>query len=227
MSADALSLLATLHQADSFFPAGGIAFSWGVEGLVASGAFPTGSDLAVFLRGQLEQRWAVFDRSALALAYHGAAELDAVVAVDRQVEAMTLARELREGSRRAGASLIGVHARIGTPGADEYRARIRSGAAPGHLPVMQGLTWRGAGLTLAQAEAASAHTFCVSLLGAAIRLGAIGHLHAQHALVGVRGELSQMLERPAFGMDQSHTFAPMIEIAAMRHEVQASRLFAN
>jgi len=227
MSDDALSLLATLQQADSFFPAGAIAFSWGVEGLVADGNFPSGCDPTALLSGQLEQRWVVFDRSALAAAYRSVADFEALAAIDHQVDAMTLARELREGSRRAGASLVGIHERIGTPGAAEYRAAIRSGSVPGHLAVVQGLVWRGAGLTLAQAEVASAHTFCVALLGAALRLGAVGHLQVHKALIGVRAELSRLLDRQAPSLDDCYAFTPMTEIAAMRHEVQAARLFAN
>ncbi|PWT73301.1 MAG: urease accessory protein UreF [Proteobacteria bacterium] len=227
MSTDPLRLLATLQQADSFFPGGSIAFSWGLEALITDRAVDLRSELPAFLQGQLEHRWACFDRSALAAAYSVGANFDRVGAIDVQVEAMIIARELRDGSRRAGVSLLGVHERIDTPGAAEYRDRVRAEAAPGHLAVVQGLLWRGAGMTLGQAEAASAHTFCVSLLGAAIRLGAIGHLHAQRALVSIRTRLAEILAQPALSIDDCYAFTPMIEIAAMRHEMQSTRLFAN
>ncbi len=227
MNDAALSLLATLQQADSFFPGGGIAFSWGVESLVADGVLASGRDLSGFLCGQLQRRWAVFDRSVLVAAYGCDRDFEALAVIDLQVEAMTLARELREGSRRAGRSLIAVHERLATPGAAEYRAAIRSGSAPGHLCVVQGLVWHGAGMTLPQAEAASAHTFCVSLLGAALRVAGAGHLQAQEALLAVRRVLSEILDAPAVPMNGCQAFAPMTEIAAMRHEEQTSRLFAN
>jgi urease accessory protein len=224
---DATSLLATLQQADSFFPAGGVAFSWGLETLVTEGAFRADRDLRQLLMGQLEQRWATFDRCAMVAAFEAVPDLAGVARIDQRIEAMSLARELREGSRRAGASLLGVHERLGTPGASEYRTAVRAGSACGHLPVVQGLVWRGAGMTADQAQAASAHTFCVSLLGAALRLGAIGHLHAQETLVGLRPEMAKLLAEAPPNFEDCYTYTPMAEIAVMRHEVQSARLFAN
>jgi urease accessory protein len=221
------SLLATLQHADSFFPAGGIAFSWGMETLIADGMLSADCDLETMLVGQLQERWAVFDRCALVAAYEAASEIQSVAAIDRQVEAMILARELREGSRRAGSSLLSVHDRLGTPKAAEYRALLRAGDGLGHLPVMQGMLWRGAGINIAQAQAVSAHTFCVSLLGAVLRLGAIGHLQAQETLLAVHTAIARLLEAAPPTFENCYAFTPMAEIAAMRHEAQSSRLFAN
>lgn len=223
---DTLGLLAALQQADSFFPAGAVAFSWGMETLVVENRFRADQDLQALLIGQLQQRWAVFDRCTLVAAYAAVPSTQAAT-IDQQVEAMTLARELREGSRRAGASLLSVHERLGTPGASDYRGAIRAGAARGHLSVVQGVVWRGAGMSVLQAQAVSAHTFCVSLLGALLRLGAIGHLQAQETLVAARAVIAGMLEAPAPSFEDCYCFTPMTEIAAMRHEVQSSRLFAN
>jgi urease accessory protein len=224
---DAASLLATLQQADSFFPAGGVSFSWGLETLVTEGVFRADRDLRQLLMGQLEQRWATFDRCALVAAFETVPDLAGVARIDQRIDAMSLARELREGSRRAGASLLGVHERLGTPGASEYRSAVRAGSACGHLPVVQGLVWRGAGMTVDQAQVTSAHTFCISLLGAALRLGAIGHLHAQETLVGLRAPMARLLAEPPPRFQDCYACTPMAEIAVMRHEVQSARLFAN
>jgi urease accessory protein len=67
----------------------------------------------------------------------------------------------------------------------------------------------------------------VSLLGAALRLGAIGHLQAQETLLRMRPIISALLETPALPLEEIYSCAPAAEIAAMRHEVQSSRLFAN
>ena len=224
---DASALLATLQHADSFFPAGGIAFSWGVETLIADGVLRGPEQLESFARGQVEHRWGCFDRAVVAAAHNAAQDIDALAAIDAEVEAMTMATEQRTGSRRAGSSLLTVHERIGTPNAAEYRAAVQDGRALGHLPVVQGAVWRGAGLTGEQAQAASAHQFCVSLLSAALRLGAIGHLQAQAVLTAMRGVLVRLLATPPLDIAQIYAFTPATEIAMMRHEVQTSRLFAN
>jgi urease accessory protein len=222
---DLQALLATLQHGDSFFPGGSIAFSWGLETLHMNGYVRDRAKLDEFLRGQLERRWASCDRAALVRAFTGGEDLPEVARVDLELETLALARELREGSRRAGAALLRVHEQLGTPRAAEYRGLIRSGAAPGHLPVVQGLVWRHVGVSMETALALSAHTLCVGILGAALRLGIVGHLDAQRVLQGARALLVELMARPI--PDEMSTFTPAAEIAAMRHETQHSRLFAN
>ena len=118
------SLLGALQYADSFFPSGSIAFSWGLETLRADGEIVSKEQIAQFLEGQLLHRWASFDAPVLVAAMRAGGKVDCLADLDNLVEAMTLATELREGSRRAGASLLTVHAGLGTPGAAEYRRAI-------------------------------------------------------------------------------------------------------
>jgi urease accessory protein len=227
MSADAQALLRALQHADNFFPSGGTAFSWGIEGMIADGIADLRAQLGDVLRAQVEQRWATFDRGVLACAFDAQGDLERLGAIDREVETMLLPTELREGSRRAGASLLDVHARIGTTGAAGYRAAVQSGAALGHLNVVQGCVWFGQGLTRVQAQAVSAHAFCISLLSAAIRLGATGHIQAQRALADVQQSISIVLTSAPPPLESCASFTPQLDIAAMRHETQAVRLFVN
>jgi urease accessory protein len=221
------SLLGALQYADSFFPSGSIAFSWGLETLRADGEIASTEQVAQFLEGQLVHRWASFDAPVLVAAMRAGGKFDCLADLDDLVEAMTLATELREGSRRAGASLLKVHAGLGTRGAAEYRQRIAERKARGHLPVVQGLLWNATGLSEEACRAVSAHTLCTGIVGAALRLGMIGHLDAQKILLHMRPVLVELLRLPAGHAEELYAYAPHAEIAAMRHEVQDSRLFAN
>jgi urease accessory protein len=220
-------LLASLQNADSFFPSGGVSFSWGLETLIADGGVGSAEQVGAYVEGQLRYRWAICDRVALVAAVRASGDILRLQDIDAELEAMTLAMELREGSKRAGASLLTVHERLGTPGAVLYRTAIRTGNAHGHLPVVQGLLWCGAGLSETAVEAASAHVFCVGMLGAALRLGSIGHIQGQETLLRMRPVIAELLSVPALPMEEISTCAPAGEIAAMRHEVQSARLFAN
>jgi urease accessory protein len=171
--------------------------------------------------------WNSFDRIFLVAAYRQADDPTALRGLDRELDAMMLARESREGSRRAGNSLLLVHEKIGTPGAAEYRECIIDGQGLGHLPVVQALVWRGVGMTRAAVESVSAYAFCVGMIGAALRLGVVGHLSAQQILTELRFRIAKALESNAGNTDQAQAFAPAAEIAMMRHEVQGARLFAN
>ncbi len=226
MTIDAADLLAVLQHGDSFFPSGTVAFSWGLETLRADGRIAAPGDVHRFVEGQLRCRWAVSDRAVIAAAYDAGDDLDAIGRADRLVEAAALARELREGSRRAGAALLAVHAKLGTRNAKAYRARVQAGSLPGHLGAVQGLVWRGVGLDREAACAVSAHSLCVGLLGAALRLGVIGHVDGQLILSALRVTVAELLAEPAPPLEHIHAYAPAADIAIMRHEIQESRLFS-
>lgn len=230
MTAQAATLLAALQFADGQFPGGAFAFSWGVESLAAESRLLR-RDWSSFLLGQMEGRWASFDRPLIAHAHahaHAAAGEGAALRVlDDLAEALTLPAAARAGSRRAGAALLGSHARLGTMGAAAYRAKIVAGAVPGHLPIVQGLVLAGVGLDQISALAVSAHATAQSLGSAAIRLGLISAQDSQAALQALRPHLAEVLAAPLPAPDEIGSFAPLADIAMMRHPLQPQQLFAN
>jgi urease accessory protein len=226
MSDDA-TLLTALQYADSFFPSGGAAFSWGLEALCADRQVTSADEVGGFLEGQLRHRWATCDRLFLVAAHRAGKDLDAVAALDHLLEAMTLPRELRDGATRAGGALLGIHERLGTAGAREYRGRVRAGEAPGHLPVVQGLLLAGVGLDERIAATVSAHALSVSVVSAALRLSVITHVDAQCILAAVRALLAELLAGAVPDVAQAAVYTPATDVAAMRHESQTARLFAN
>jgi urease accessory protein len=219
-------MLAALQHGDSFFPSGGVAFSLGLEALRDDGRVTDPAGVERMIGEQIVGRWASCDRAFIAAA-HGAADLEVLAALDRRLDAMTLPRELREGSRRNGAALLRVHAELGTPRAGDYRALVRADAAPGHLPIVQGLVFGGSGLPGDEALVVSAHAFAVGLLAAALRLGLIGHVAAQAALKRLHGTIKAALNSPPPAPEEAYAFTPLAEVAVMRHEVLTGRLFAN
>lgn len=64
---DRSAALALLQLGDSAFPAGGFAFSWGIEGLAADGLLSNRGDLDGVIADHLAQRWASMDRILLRL----------------------------------------------------------------------------------------------------------------------------------------------------------------
>jgi urease accessory protein len=226
MSDDA-TLLTALQYGDSFFPSGGTAFSWGLEALCADRQVTSADDVRRFLEGQLRQRWATCDRLFLVAGHRVSENLDEVAALDHLLAAMSLPRELREGATRAGGALLGIHERLGTASASEYRGRVRAGEAPGHLPVVQGLLLAGVGLEERAAATVSAHALSVSAVSAALRLSIITHVDAQRILSATRGLLAELLAEPVPDVAQAAVYTPAADVAAMRHENQTARLFAN
>ncbi len=223
---DAAALLLGLQHADGQFPGGGFAFSWGLEGLSAEGRIDR-RDLAVFIEGQLRHRWATFDRPIMAEAHRIGDDYGALADIDLLTDGWSLGAPQREGSCRAGGALLGFHARLGTAGALAYHERIRGGGAFGHLPVVQGLVWRGVGLPSFEAQAVSAYSLASGLAMGAVRLGLVGHVNAQEAITAARTVTIEILAGPVPSLGDLHSFTPLCEIAMLRHISLPVRLFAN
>lgn len=209
---------------DTSFPSGGFAFSWGLETLKADGIVCDRSGVEAFARSQLRWRWATADRSFLRRAA-GAREVGELAELDREVEVMTLAGELRDGSRRAGRSLLRAHGSMETPGVAEYRFAIADGNAMGHLPVAQGVVWHGMGMAIDEIEVVSAYAMAAGIAQASVRLALLGPLEAQSMLSILREDMTDLLVQvPPV---RPYAFTPAAEIAVMRHERGHERLFAN
>ena len=101
------------------------------------------------------------------------------------------------------------------------------GVPPGHVAVVQGLVWRGIGLDAEVAIGVSAHCFCIGMIGAALRLGIIGHLDGQRLLAKLHDLVAELQATPIPSLHEISTFTPACDIAFMRHELQPGRLFAN
>lgn len=224
---DIATVLAALQLGDSFFPSGGTSFSWGLETLRADGLVRTAADVESLVAGQLERRWAGFDRPAVIAAHSAAGDLDRVCVIDREVDAATLAREAREGARRVGTAVLKVHEGMGTVGAADYRRRINEGAAHGQMAVVQGFIARASGLDVDAACALSAHQLVLSVVSAALRLGLLGHVDAQRILAGQRERVAALMMQPCPDVFELHAYAPAAEIAMMRHETGSGRMFAS
>ena len=220
-------LLIMLQHGDSFFPSGAVSFSWGIETLGADGKIGKAPDVERYLAHQLRGRWASSERPVLCAAHAADGDPERVIAADMLMEANSLAHEQREGSKRMGAALLNIHTRLGTAGAKEYQAQVRAGTAPGHMAAVQGLLWRALGLDANAACHMAAHGVSVGLLGAALRLGLIGHVDSQAILGRLHAVIEKILKSPAPPLTELHAYAPAADIAMMRHEIQESRLFSN
>ena len=220
-------ILTILQFGDSFFPSGAVSFSWGIEMLKEDNVITSITDIDKFLENQLINKWAPFERVALAHTYLNADKIDEVVAIDNLVESMTVTNELRNGSKRLGTALLATHTKLNTPRAQDYQQLILDRSAHGHLPIVQGLISKSIGQSQNSALLISAYTFCVAILGAAIRLGFIGHIDCQNSLSKFRHLIAELTTQSLPSLDSIHAFTPYADIASMRHENANTRLFAN
>jgi urease accessory protein len=221
-----IDLLTILQHADSAFPSGSFAFSNGIEGLSAMNVPLDRRGLHDVVVMFLRHRWACSDRVAVAKTHRANGDFTLVADIDHAVEAATLAEPLRKGSKRNGNALLAAHMRLGTPGAQELKARIADGEVFGHLPVVQGFVWRASGLSEAAAVAVSGYSTAAGLIAAAVRLGRIGGVEAQAVLSAVLATIAE-LSAPIPPDAEIESFMPWVDAAASRHARADLRLFAS
>ena len=220
-------ILTILQFGDSFFPSGAVSFSWGIEMLKEDQVITSIKDIDHFLDNQLINKWAPFERVVLAHTYSDATNTDKVIAIDNLVESMTVTSELRNGSKRLGTALLATHTKLNTPLTHNYQQLVLDNCAHGHLPIVQGLISKSIGQSKTAALIISAYNFCVSILGAAIRLGIVGHIDCQNSLSKFRHLIAELATQPIPSLENIHAFTPYADIASMRHENTNTRLFAN
>jgi urease accessory protein len=153
--------------------------------------------------------------------------LHIVSQVDKELHALALTREFREGAERAGSGLLSTHAKLGTPKAEEYKHMVKHHQAPGQLSAVQGLLWFGVGLSEHQASVLSGYSFCSAFVSAAIRLGLIGYVDSQIIIKNMHELCAQLIALPLLPVDRLNAYIPETDIAVMRHETADSRLFFN
>lgn len=223
-------LFAALQLGDSFFPSGMYTQSHGLEAFVAAGVAgeaalePLLHSYLLDLAGPgeaLAARWVV--RAA------AAGDLALVGMIDRRLSALKLAPEARAASLRCGRQLLGLAATLSERAElASYARDCAVGAHPGNQAVALALLSWAAGLDEEAAVAVELHGFLVSLISAAVRLGACDHIAAQRLLWRARPIL-EAARAHGCGRDWRELggFAPAIEAMQCRHAYAETHMFVS
>ncbi len=215
------ALLELLQLADSALPIGATAHSWGLESLAAEG-FVTAPDLRRYLDDLLSETWlleAVFCRAA-----HDAARSGISVCggeLDGRLSAMRPAREVREASLTLGRRFVELAAAV----SGHERLQPEAGR-PTHLPVAVGLVGGVLGFDREATVLAFLNQSAAALISAAVRLLPIGQMQASRLLWDLKSGILDCAGRSArIGVEDAAAFAPLPDLASMRHPRLETRLF--
>jgi urease accessory protein len=229
---DACGWLASLLQtADSFYPTGAYAHSFGLEGLVQSGAVRDCATLQAFIVGQALPSLARTDLPIAAQAWAASGnppdwgrlrELSFLGAAVRG------AREPREASESIGRQRIELAARLHGGFAAEFAIRAREGGWPASAGMASAIEGRTHGAPCEAVLSASIYSTAAGLVAAAIKLLRLGQNAAQAVLrEALAGSPALIVRAMSAGPGEVGSFNPWWEIAAARHESADGRMFIS
>ncbi len=223
--------LALMQLADSFFPSGSFTLSYGLESLVQTGQLRSSEDVKLFLQLLLRNKIGTSDLVALIYAYRESLNnnLVGVRRVDNRLYAQTLIHKTRETQRKSGRALLMV---ANSTWQDEQLQILNQDVIKGKIhclhPVIFAVVGRVAGLPEEETALAFLHNFVTGLLGAAIRLGVLGHIQAQQLLLNLAPEIETAWQTAkSINLESMHSCTPAIDLAQMQHQKLSRRLFAS
>jgi urease accessory protein len=230
MTADP-AFLTLLQFSDGLFPAGGFAHSFGLETYVQDGRVRDRHDLEMLIAAHLEGSAGPADAAAAAIAVSVARrdEPREWLALDARLDAMKTVPEFRAASRQMGRQALRVAAGLGD---DPFLAHLARAVddertAAHHATVFGAAVGRG-GADPQRAAAAFLYATAALLVGAGLRLIALGQLDGQRVLAAMRGRIERLAAAAATAtVDDLWSFNPALEIAGIRHASLEMRLFRS
>jgi urease accessory protein len=234
-TSDGAALLALLQLADSQFPAGGFAHSYGLEQLAREDHIVDAAGVESFVRSVVVHQAATADARA-AIAAARARDIEAVVAIDAGLFVTKAAQELRNASTTLGRRVleeVAAHPESTSPLLSSYLEAVRQGQSPGNHAVAFGVAGAASGAAPGAIASALLLGTASAILSAAMRLLPVSHRDVQGALHRLRPMIATLAEDADADVasrgasTELLSFHPIQEIAAMRHGVAPVRLFAS
>lgn len=224
-------LAALLQTADSFYPTGAYAHSFGLEGLVQEGVVRDPATLRTFL---LEHALPQLARTDLPLAAQAWTAAGDPPAWDRLRELCLLgsalrgAREPREAAEAIGRQRLELAARLHGGLAADFNRRACAEGWPWPACVAAAIEGRALGAPREAVLAAVAYAAAAGLLAAAVKLLRLGQNACQTLLAEALARTPAIVaEAVAIEVTDLGAFNPWWDIAAARHESADFRLFIS
>jgi urease accessory protein len=213
-----------MQLADSFFPSGMFGLSGGLESFVKTGRVKNGKDVLRFVRQQIKYQVIPCDCAVLAAVMKAAKKGDVAqaVAADNRCYSMKLVQEVRTASARSGRQLLSTLAHMADDRfAKKFHAKVEAKESAGTYPACLAVAASALKIPEKSALRMMLYSYCVSIVGSAVRLGIISHIEGQSILT----QLAVDVNSARIDGAELWQLAPLAEILQMQHEQDDSRMF--
>jgi urease accessory protein len=213
-----------MQLADSFFPSGMFGFSGGLESFVKAGRVKNKDDVLRFIQQQIKYQIMPCDCSVLAAVMKAARKWDVAgaVAADNKYHSMKLVQEVRTASTRSGRQLLGTLVHMTDDRfARKFYTKVDKKQSAGTYPACLAVAAHAMKIPEKSALRMMLYSYCVSIVGSAMRLGVVSHIEGQNILM----QLATDVNSARVGGFELWQLAPLLEIMQMQHEQDDLRMF--
>ncbi len=215
-----------MQLADSFFPSGMFGLSGGLESFVKSGRVKNGNDVLRFIRQQIKFQLVPCDCAVLSAVMDAAKKGDVggAVAADNRCYSVKLVREVRTASARSGRQLLNCIVNMTNDRfARKFYGRVEARESAGTYPACLAVASNALGIPEKSALRMMLYSYCVSIVGSAVRLGIITHIEGQSILTKLARDVNSA--KASKKIDDLWQLTPLTEIMQMQHEQDDLRMF--
>jgi urease accessory protein len=226
MTDGAYKLLAWFTPA---MPIGAYSYSHGLEHAVEAGLVTDAPALGAYVETALRHGTGQLDAILLCAAYRGTRDGHSLAEIVHLAAALRGSRELALESAAQGRALLTL-LRQAWPAAelDALAGLCREQAVEPAHAVVAGVACAAHRLPLAASLIAFLHGFAANLISAGVRLVPLGQTDGQRLTAALEAPIRAVAESAqAASLDDLGTASPMIDLCAIAHETQHTRLFRS
>lgn len=223
------SHILSLMLAGGTFPTGGFSQSYGLETYVEKGIITNCIEFEEFLNSYALSILAKSEGPYFCEAYRLTSEcsFDKAAAINRELTAMKLTREMRDSSHRTGKSFMRIASTIFDDSVlkDFYYGLKSEGI---NYSIAFSVTAARLNIGLQEALEDFFYTEVNNLVQAALKLIPLGNVEAQSVLMRFIETIDNVVQTAiATDIEDVDNFSPGIEIASIKHETLRTRLYMS
>lgn len=220
-----------LQICDSNFPSGAFSHSFGLETYIQEEKVIDKETFFLAIKQFLHSQFVYVDGLACRLSYEAIQEsrLEKVWQIDKELFALSNARETREGNKRIGRQLVKIMNELyRNELLKDYESRIKAKQIHGHSSIVFAIVCLGLKIDITTTLSSYLFSTTSSLIQNGVRGIPLGQTDGQKLLCEIQPFLCEKVEEIMhLSEDEFGACAPGLEIAQMIHEQLSVRLFMS
>lgn len=225
------NLISLLQLSDPALPIGGYSHSAGLETYVQLGIVHDVKTAKNFITEMLTQNLQCTDAAFVSLAYDAAKEndIDKILHLDEECNAVKLPREMRQASQKLGMRLLKIFEHASKDFiSEDYKKAIHSQTAYGHYCIAFGLYANAFQIPKADALTGFYYNAAAGFVTNCVKLIPLGQQDGQEILFSLQPLIKQLVENT---MEPDKELIGLcctgFDIRSMQHEQLYSRLYMS